>query len=73
MRTTLHLDDEVYQAARSLATAEGTTIGRVISRLVRLALRPQPIRHRGGFPTFDVPPDAAPLTPDIVRRALEEE
>jgi hypothetical protein len=73
MRTTLHLDDDVYEAARSLAQGERTTVGRVISRLARKGLRPSGrTRFEAGFPVFDVPADAKPITPDMVRRALDE-
>jgi hypothetical protein len=40
MRTTLHLDDDVYEAASSLAATEGTSVGKVISRLARRGLAP---------------------------------
>lgn len=74
MRTTLRLDDDVYRAAKSLATAEGRSVGDVISELVRKALGPPPRRRRrpGAFPTFPVSRTAAPLTPEMVKRALEE-
>jgi hypothetical protein len=53
MRTTLDLDDDVLQAAKSLAQQRGQSAGRVISDLVRQALRPvsgQKIRN--GVPLF---------------------
>jgi len=73
-RTTLQIDDDVFMAARSLASARGLSIGTVISELARKGLRPsRPRLHRkGGFPTFAVSPDAAPLTPEAVRAALDE-
>ena len=44
-----------------------------MSTLVRTALLPRESATRGdGFPVFDVDPDAPPLTPDMVRDALEE-
>ena len=75
VRTTLHLDSDVYRAARSLAAARGKGLGSVVSDLARKGLR-TPLaagRTRRGFPTFDVPADAAPLTADLVRSALEDE
>jgi hypothetical protein len=74
MRTTLHIDDDIYNAARSLAAIERTSVGKVLSRLARRALSPAP---RGGndasaFPVFPVPSGTAPLTPDMVREALED-
>ena len=51
MRTTIDIDDDVLQAARELAENRGTTLGRVLSELVRKALRPQAPRSiRNGVP-----------------------
>jgi hypothetical protein len=74
MRTTLRIDEDVLRAARSLARAEGRTVGEVISDLARRALRPTPpgSRGRSGLPTFEVSQGAAPLTPEMVREALED-
>ncbi len=74
VRTTLHLDGDVYRAARSLAAARGRGLGAVISDLARKGLRaPLPAGGtRRGFPTFDVPANAAPLTADMVRSAIED-
>ena len=74
MRTTLRLDDDVYETARSVAALEGTSIGKVVSRLARRGLNPAPARAgRKGFPVFDVPAGAPPITPALVRQALDEE
>jgi hypothetical protein len=75
VRTTLHLDGDVYRAARSLAAARGRGLGTVISDLARKGLRaPIPAgRTHDGFPTFDVPADAAPMTADMVHSALQDE
>jgi len=74
MRTTLEIDDDVLQAARSVAAAEGKNIGKALSDLARrgLAPRSQP-KTRSGFPVFDVPSDAAPITLEMVKDALDEE
>ncbi|HEX2254859.1 MAG TPA: CopG family transcriptional regulator [Thermoanaerobaculia bacterium] len=74
MRTTLRLDDDVLAAARSLADGAGKSIGEVISELARRGLAPQS-RHAEefGFPVFAVSEDAPPLTPEMVRRALDDE
>jgi hypothetical protein len=75
VRTTLHLDDDVYRAARSLAAARGRGLGTVISDLARKGLTaPLPAgRTRHGFPTFDVPVGAAPITAEMVHSAIEDE
>ena len=74
MRTTLRIDEDVLRAARSLARAEGRTVGEVLSDLARKGLQPSPPKRRGrsGLPTFDVPAGAAPLTSEMVREALED-
>ena len=74
MRTTLKIDEDVLQAARSLARSEGTTVGRVISRLARKGL--VPAAHTGkrrGFPVFSVSPAAPPITTETVKRSLDDE
>ncbi|MDQ3537240.1 MAG: antitoxin [Actinomycetota bacterium] len=73
MRTTMTIDDDVLHAARALAHAEGRAVGKVLSDLARLGLRPAPRRHTGNFPMFAVPDDAAPITPHDVARALDED
>jgi hypothetical protein len=73
VRTTLKLDDDVLEAAKSLAEAERRTLGEVISDLARRGLQPRPCREmRDGFPVFDVGAGAPPITLDKVRAALEE-
>ncbi len=71
MRTTLDIDDGVLAAARAIAEAENRSLGSVISELARRGLIPLQ-RSIGAFPTFDVPADAPPITPDMVDRALDE-
>jgi len=73
MRTTLVIEDDVLEAARSLAEAEGKSIGKVISTLARRGLAPQPQEAvEGGFPVFTVSPGAKPITLEMVQRALDE-
>lgn len=72
MRTTLAIDDDVLEAARTIARAEGRTVGDVLSDLARRGLRPSPRRRVDGFPTFAVPADATPITPEDVARALDD-
>lgn len=85
MRTTLDIDDDVLQAAKELARAEGCTAGQIISRLVRQALTtPSPEGHHGptGFaeetPMFmDIWPtlpnrQGVLVTPGLVRSIQDE-
>ena len=52
MRTTFDLDDDVLQAAKEIAKAQGKTAGQVVSELIRKALQPQPAaaKVRNGVP-----------------------
>ena len=71
MRTTLDLDDELLAAARDLAACERRSLGAVISDLARRGLTPARIGAEGDLPVIRVPPGARPITPQMVRRALE--
>jgi hypothetical protein len=73
VRTTVDLDPEVLEAARSLARSQGRSLGRVLSDLARRGLAPRKEASRRGFPVFRVSPETAPLTSEAVRRALDEE
>ncbi len=72
MRTTLSLDDEVMTAVREMAEAHGLPLGRVVSDLLRSALRPTPrlITGPDGLPMVTVPDGARPITGDAVAREL---
>lgn len=73
MRTTLSIDADVLEAARSLAESRGVSIGTVISELARRALAPDTeLRTRNGFPLLPVRPGAGPVTPELVRELLED-
>jgi hypothetical protein len=73
MRTHLVIEDDVLEAARSLAETEGKSLGQVISMLARRGLAPQRQEDlEESFPVFSVSPGAHPLTLEMVQRALEE-
>lgn len=73
MRTTVNLEEDVMQAIRSLARERGESLGTVISSLVRQALRgSNSIRYEMDVPVFQVREDASPITPEMVRSAMEE-
>lgn len=73
MRTTVNLDDDVMRAIRSMARERGTSLGTVISTLIRDALRtPEAIRYEADVPVFHVREGAPPITPEMVQSALEE-
>ena len=75
MRTTLEIDDDVLAAARERAAAQQTTIGKVISDLVRQALMRRidvsrlPIRD--GFPVL--PKSGCVVTPELIEQLAEDE
>jgi hypothetical protein len=75
MRTTLTLDDDVYQAALQFSQSSGEGLGKVVSKLVRRGLQPPaaPKKGKRRFPVFDVPPNAPILTPERIDRFIEEE
>ena len=73
MRTTLNIDDDLLLAAKSLAEAKSMPIGAVISELARKGLeKTNTPSQKNGFPVFDVPADAQPITLEHVKR-LEDE
>ena len=73
MRTTLQIDDDVLRLAKDIASAEGRTVGEVVSRLARRGASPQPRTTTDHFPTFHVAADAPAITPAMVHRALDDE
>ncbi|BBX74382.1 antitoxin [Mycobacterium shinjukuense] len=73
MRTTLDIADDVIAAAREIAFAERRSLGAVISELARRGLTPGRVEADDGLPVIRVPPGTPPITPDMVRRALDED
>lgn len=73
MRTTLSLDDDVFQLARTYAESRSLALGKAVSELVRKGLAaPLPTRMENGFLVFDVPPDSPPITSERIKQ-LESE
>jgi len=72
MRTTLEIDDDVVAAARELAAQDRRSLGSVISELARRGLTPARIVADGALPVIRVPEGSSPITPEMVRRALDE-
>jgi hypothetical protein len=76
MRTTVTLDDDVYEAALAYSRATGKRLGRVLSEMARQALHPAVQRLGRGasrFPTFEVPADARLIPASRVQKALDED
>ena len=71
MRTTVTIDDEVYEAAMALSKASGQSLGSVLSQLTRRGLRVHgEFATRSGLPVFQVPTDA-PLIPSGRAKQIE--
>jgi hypothetical protein len=75
VRTTISLDDDVYQAAKALADSSGRSLGTVVSELVRRGLRPRPSgrTRNDGLPVFDVPADASIIPAERAAELLADE
>ena len=73
MRTTLDIDDDVLSAVRAIAADRDISMGSALSEIARAGLAKRSLVSDGGLPVFDVPADAPILTPEMVRRALEDE
>ena len=77
MRTTLDIDDDILQAAKERARAEGKTAGQVVSELIRQALT-QPkgrldmssVEIVDGIPVL--PSRGGIVTHEQVQRLIEE-
>jgi hypothetical protein len=73
VRTTLDIDDDVIAAARELAADQRRSLGSVISELARRGLTPAQVVVEGDLPVIRVPAGSGPITPEMVRRALDED
>jgi len=76
VRTTITVDDDVYQAAMHLSRTSGERLGKVLSTLARRGLKPADVPSRRStrrFPVFDVPPDAPVIPASRIQRVIDEE
>ena len=73
MRTTLELDDDVVTAARELAAAGRRSLGSVVSELARRGLTPARVESDDELPVIRVPAGTPAITPEMVRRAVDED
>jgi hypothetical protein len=74
MRTTLNLDDDVFQTVKTYAENRSLAMGKALSELVRRGLN-APVKTRvvNGLVVFDVPADSEPVTSELVKRLEAEE
>ena len=75
MRTTVNLDDDVYQAVASLSQSSGLSLGKVLSKVARQGLKPTALKKKkkGGLPTFDIPPGSPMIPGMLAYKFLNEE
>ena len=76
MRTTVTIDDDIYEAALSHARATGQRLGRVLSDMARQALQPErqaPGKREGTgrFAAFEVPRTASVIPASRIQKALD--
>jgi len=77
MRTTVTIDDDVYQSAQHLARVTRRRLGVVLSELARRGLKASDagpsVREGKRFPCFDVPDDAPVIPASLIEEVLDEE
>lgn len=73
MRTTLTLDDDVFELASRQAKLRGVSLGRTVSDLLRRGLNsPTSSREKDGIVVFHLPADSPAVTTEDVRRIENE-
>jgi hypothetical protein len=76
MRTTITLDDDVYEAAMHLSRSSGERLGKVLSTLARRGLKPEgaPARRSARrFPVFEVLANSPVIPASRIQRVIDEE
>lgn len=73
MRTTLTLDDDVFELAARQAKLRGVSLGKAVSDLLRRGLSATtPVLEKDGLVVFHLPADSPKVTTDDVRRIETE-
>ena len=73
MRTTIAIDDDVFELVSRQAKLRGLSLGKTMSDLVRRGLSaPTPSRDEGGLVVFHLPSDSPTVTTEEVRRIESE-
>lgn len=74
MRTTVTIDDDVFEAAQAQAQASGQRLGEVLSRLARRGLKASGSpADKNGLPVFSVKAGSAIIPSNRARNLLAEE
>lgn len=73
MRTTLHLDDDIFAEVKDYAEQRKIGVGKAVSDLVRRSLTmPHPTRAVNGLVVFDLPSDSPRITSKHVKEMESE-
>ena len=73
MRTTLDIDEDILFATKAIAKQQGTSMGKVISALVRQALSQRiEAATRDDIPLFPRQPDAGIVTLELINQLRDE-
>ncbi len=73
MRTTLSLDDDVFQEVRTYAKTRDVAIGKAASDLIRRGLRaPLQTRVVNGFHVVELPSGSPPVSTEDVKKIQDE-
>jgi hypothetical protein len=73
MRTTLSLDEDIIETARYLAQQNHSTLGKIISDLVRKGLQAtHSYELKNNFPVFKVAKNSPLITPEDVKKLDDE-
>ena len=74
MRTTVTLDDDVFEAAEALSLSSGKKLGQVLSHLARRGLRAETtVGRKNGLPVFQVASDAPVIPSSRAQKLLSED
>jgi len=74
MRTTVTIDDDVFEAVKAQAQASGKRLGEVLSQIARAGLRASvETANVKGLPVFKVPPGAEVIPTSRAGKLLAEE
>lgn len=74
VRTTLTIDDDVYQLVLGVAQATRVPVGKIVSDALRRAYREPKVKiGSDGLPVIMSSPGSAPITSNDIKRALQEE
>lgn len=74
MRTTLSLDDDLFDLTKRLAEQRKMSLSESVNFLIRRGLRSSAkFKERNGFAVVDVPDGTPSFGPEDVERAMNEE